>query len=336
MQQEIQHLIDKALSESPLSKDEIVSMLAVSDHSEEAFAIRAAAAGAMRSRTNNAAAIFGQIGFEMHPCSANCEFCSFAAEYTGLSGMKLTDEEIAAATQNFTGRGDLYGLYLMMMADYDIDEFLEKVAVVKANVSGPTKIISNVGDTSVEDFIRMKDAGVDAVYHCWRLGEGDVTPFDPEERKRTLLNAKEAGLDVLDAVEPIGPEHTNEELAEHILFSIEIGSIQSGCMKRTPVPGTPFEGKGTITDFRLSHIVAVQALANISAKNLPILGIHEYTPMGYISGANMITAETGVNPRDTAEDTSEGRGLDIPTCREFMRQCGFTKLMLGDDTLVDL
>ncbi|MBQ9955739.1 MAG: hypothetical protein IJO87_10015 [Eggerthellaceae bacterium] len=336
MNQNIQRLIDKALSETPLSKDDVVTLLSVPDYSEEAFAMRSAAAHGMRSRTNNAAAIFGQIGFEMHPCSANCQFCSFAADYTCLSGVKLTDEEIVAATRNFTGRGDLYGLYLMMMADYRIDEFLEKVALVKANVTGPTKIISNVGDSSVEDFRRMKEAGVDAVYHCWRLGEGEVTPFSAEERKQTMRNAKEAGLDIMDAVEPIGPEHTNEELAEHILFSIELGSIQSGCMKRTPVPGTPFADRGTITDFRLSHIVAVQALANIAARNIPILGIHEYTPMGYISGANMITAETGVNPRDTAEETSQSRGLDIPTCREFMRQCGFTKLMLGDDTLIDL
>lgn len=96
-----------------------------------------------------------------------------------------------------------------------------------------------MGDTRIENLICMKEAGIETVYHCWRLGEGDVTPFDPEERKRTLLNAKEAGLDVLDAVEPIGPEHTSDEFAERIFFSIETGNIQSGCMKRTLIPGMP-------------------------------------------------------------------------------------------------
>ncbi|WP_207636542.1 hypothetical protein [Desulfitobacterium hafniense] len=31
-----------------------------------------------------------------------------------------------------------------------------------------------------------------------------------------------------------------------------------------------------------------------------------------VSGANNIGAETGVNPRDTAADTTKGRGLYIP------------------------
>lgn len=334
MNKEIQAIIDKALAGIPLEKGEVVELLSCPETSEEAFAIRNAAAYAMRKHTNNAAALFGQIGFEMHPCAANCGFCSFAQDYTCMSSVKLTDEQIAAATRSFTGSGELHTLYLMMMDDYDIDEFLEKVAVVRANLGGPTRLVSNVGDTSYEGFVRMREAGLDGVYHCWRLGEGVDTPFDPELRKQTLRNAKAAGLDVLDAVEPIGPEHTNEEIAEHILFSIELGSVQSGSMKRIPVPGTPFADKGCITDFRLSHIVAAQALANISAGNFPWLGIHEPSPIGYASGANMISAETGVNPRDTAENTV--RGLDVAACREMMRQCGFTKLALGDGSLVDL
>ena len=163
-----------------------------------------------------------------------------------------------------------------------------------------------------------------------------VTPFSDEARKQTLVNAKEANLVVLDAVEPIGPEHTAEELAEHILFDIEIGCIQTGSMKRIPVPGTPFEGTPMITDLRLATIVAAQALAVANLDRVPWLGIHEPSPIGYASGANLITAETGFNPRDAAEDTSASRGLDIPACREILRQAGFAQLVRGDGSRVDL
>ncbi len=336
MDRQIVEIINKALDGTPLKQQEIVTMLDCPDTSEEAFEIRAKAAWAMRERTSNAGVVFGQIGLEMHPCEANCSFCSFAKDYTQLSNIEISDEALIASTENFTGDGNLFGLWLMMMATYDLDKFLDKLAIVKEHVSGPTNIYSNVGDTSREDFEKMKKAGIDGVYHCWRLREGTDTPFDPEKRKQTLINAKEAGLDVLDAVEPIGPEHTNDEIAEHILFSIEMKTIQSGSMKRIPVPGTPFEDRGMITDFRLAQIVAAQALANISYDNICWLGIHEPSPLGYMSGANMITAETGVNPRDTAEDTSKSRGLDIAACRDILRQCGFTKLAKGDGTLIDM
>lgn len=42
-------------------------------------------------------------------------------------------KQLQKPTRNFTGGDDLYGLYLMTMADYDLDEFLRKVEIVKRN-----------------------------------------------------------------------------------------------------------------------------------------------------------------------------------------------------------
>ncbi len=334
--QEIRDIINKAYDGATIGKADLVKLLSCEDISEEAFAIRAAGGHLMREKTNNAGVIFGQIGIEMHPCEANCSFCSFAADYTGMEPMRMDDEGIAAATENFTGSGDLYGLWLMAMATYDLEKYIDAVKIAKANLGGPTNLYSNVGDTSREGFEAMKEAGIDGVYHCWRLREGIDTPFSDDQRKQTLVNAREVGLDVLDAVEPIGPEHTPEEIAEHMLFDVEIGCIQTGSMKRVPVPGTPFENKGSITDLRLATIVAAQALLVANQERIPWLGIHEPSPIGYSCGANMITAETGFNPRDTAEDTSAGRGMDIPACRSVLRQAGFTQLVRGDGTRVEM
>lgn len=110
-----------------------------------------------------------------------------------------------------------------------------------------TNIYSNVGDTSREDFVRMKEAGIAGVYHICRLGEGEVTNLDPQTRMATIRNAIDAGLEVPNAVEPIGPEHTPEVLAEQIGLMKSTKPIQTGVMKRINVPGTPFEGTGKIT-----------------------------------------------------------------------------------------
>lgn len=328
----IKAIVGKALDGGRITKPELIELLEVEDNSADAFFIRAAGGYLMRQRTDNAAVIFAQIGLEMHPCEANCKFCSFAQDYTGMQAMRLDDEAIVAATHDFTDSGDLYGLWLMTMASYDLEKYLDAVRLVKANLGGPTNIYSNVGDTSREDFELMKAAGIDGVYHCWRLGEGTETPFSDEQRKQTLANAREAGLVVLDAVEPIGLEHSAAELAEHIMFDIEIGAIQTGSMKRIPVPGTPFEGTPMITDLRLATIVAAQALTVANLDEVPWLGIHEPSPIGYVSGANLITAEAGFNPRDEQAETSANRGLDIPACRNILRQAGFTSVVRGDGT----
>ncbi|WP_157384363.1 hypothetical protein [Desulfitobacterium hafniense] len=43
----------------------------------------------------------------------------------------------------------------------------------------------------------------------------------------------------------------------------------------------------------------------------PWVPVHGANYIGFVSGANSICAETGVNPRDTTADTSKGRGLDV-------------------------
>lgn len=152
----------------------------------------------------------------------------------------------------------------------------------------------------------------------------------------TIRNAIDAGLEVLNAVEPIGPEHAPETLAEQIELMKSTSPIQTGVMKRINVPGTPFEGTGEVTSYELALICAVQCLAHVNVDPLPWIGHHEPTPICYASGSNLITAETGVNPRDTAEDTSTNRGMDLTDCRTMLYEAGYTHLCKGDGMLVDL
>ena len=336
MDKEIRKIIDRAYEGLELTKAECIALLSVGDASEEAFAIRGAASGIIRARNGNAGYLFGQIGIACAPCEANCSFCSFAEDHTRFGTMHMDAETVIQKTKEFTYNGDLYGLYLMAMHKYDLEHFLESVKLAGQNLNGSTLMFSNVGDTSYEDFVEMKTAGISGVYHCWRLGEGTDTRIDPEQRKQTMLNAKKAGLEVLDALEPIAPEHTPEQMAEHILFSRELETFQCGAMKRISVPGTPFEGKPEISPFTLSKIIAAQVLTFASMKRMPIMAVHEPNIMGYMPGANMVCAESGVNPRDIASDTKENRGWDIGRCRELLKESGYEHIMLGNGTKIEI
>ena len=329
-------IIDRAWDGKAPSKEELAYLLALPPSSPEACAVRAAADGIMRQRTGNAAVIFAQIGYACHPCPANCSFCSFAKDHTSLQAFRMSDEEIVEAVKSFTQDGDLFGLWIMAMADYDIEDYLHVIKLVRETAPACTNIYSNVGDTSYEDFLRMKEVGITGVYHISRLGEGEVTNLRPETRMKTIQNAIDAGLDILNAVEPIGPEHTPEVLAEQIELMKSTNPIQTGVMKRINIPGSPFEGTGEINSYELSLIAAVQCLAHVEVEPLPWIGHHEPTPICYVSGSNLITAETGVNPRDTAAETNGHRGMDLTDCRQMLYDAGFTTLRRGDGTTVEL
>lgn len=329
-------IIQHAYEGQAATQEECKYLLSFPAASPEAFAMRAAAASIQRAKTDNSAVIFAQIGVECSPCAADCAFCSFGASHTGLKPFRMSDEAIVAAVEGFCGDGDLYGLWIMAMADYDLDFYLHVVKLVREHAPAQTNLYSNVGDTSYEDFCKMKEAGIDGAYHICRLGEGTHTKLDPNTRYETMRNAQRAGLDLLDAVEPIGPEHTPEQLVEKMFQSREYSPIQTGSMKRIAVPGTPFEDKGEINHFFLSQVVAVQCLALLDLPRAPWIGIHEPCEAGYVSGANLITAETGVNPRDTAAETSENRGMDMDACRRMLYDTGFTSLCKGDGSRIPL
>ena len=104
--------------------------------------------------------LFAQIGVSCHPCPANCSFCSFAKDYTQMQPFTMADEDIVAAVKSFTQDGDLFGLWIMSMADYDIDEYCRIVRLVRETAPACTNLYSNVGDSSLEDFLKMKEAGI--------------------------------------------------------------------------------------------------------------------------------------------------------------------------------
>ena len=343
MDAKVQELIARAHEGVAPSYEETVYLLSLDEASPEATAVRGAANDIVRAKTGNACAMWGQIGIDMYPCEADCQFCSFAKSTTCFTEhVTMPVDEVVKRAKEFTKGGDLYGLWLMCMNTYDEDYFLEVVKAVKAVIPPQTLLFSNIGDTDVEYFKKLKAAGLDGAYHVKRLGEGELTKIAPERREATIAAAHEAGLRVQDCCEPIGAETTNEAIATR-LFEIQKRNEEygihdgSGVMKRNSVPGTRFEGMGNeITDLRLALIGAVQVFVMANQADMPWFAIHEPNTVSLLSGGNDICAETGFNPRDTAEDTAGNHGLDVPAVRSMFYQAGFSTIVCGDGTRIAL
>lgn len=332
----LKQIIERAYDQKAPARDEVKFMLEFSETSMEAKIIRAAADDIIRRNSDNSAIILGQIGVDVSKCPGGCKFCTFGDDHTGVEPARLTKEELQQKAREFVDGGDLYGLYLMAMHDYELPVIIDAVEAAKEVTPDTTQIWVNIGDTDVDSFKELKRHGVKGAYHVCRINEGIDTKLKKEDRIKTMDNALAAGLELYTCLEPIGPEHTPEVLTENMFIGIERGIFQHAAMRRVAVPGTPLAKYGQISELRLAQIVAVVGLASFTLPTMAYLGVHEPMTLGYTSGANIITAESGGNPRDVSEDTAKGRGMDMNACRKMMLECGFSYLRRGDESKIPL
>lgn len=324
-------VLEKALTGDYPDKEDCKYLLNFHEASLEASLTRAAANELIRRKNQNTAIILGQVGICASECEGSCKFCTFGEGHATVAPFRLTQEEIRQKVLSFCDKDDLYGLFLMTMHDYDLYYFLDAVKTAQSVINPLTKVWANVGDSGSPAFREMKKAGIDGIYHVCRLGEGVDTKLNPKDRVKTMEKALDAGLKLYTCLEPIGPEHTPEELVENMFIGIDLHCTQHAAMRRTATPGTPLANKGQISELRLAQIVAVVALAAYNSPNMTHIGVHEPNQLAYVSGANIITAETGANPRDTILETSKNRGMDMAACRKMLLECGFSVYQLQEE-----
>jgi biotin synthase len=314
----INELIMKSQGGDVLSRDELVYLLSLAPDSAETYMVMAEATRLSKELSEGKAEVHAQFAVNLAPCSCNCLFCSFA-EINGVfsAETELTPVQAVTYARQFEHDG-ANAVYMMSTAKYPFERFIEISKEVKKNLKSETTLIANVGDLSHRNAVRLKDAGYTGVYHAVRLREGKDTSLSVEKRKQSINNFKEVGLEVGTCVEPVGPEHTNEELAEMIEFTASFNPSYSGAARRIPIPGTSIAKRGIINEMRMSQIVAVTRLGIPRS----VIGncTHEPCTLGAIAGANLFWAEVGANPRDIKEKTEEGRGETVSSCRSIFQE----------------
>jgi biotin synthase len=333
---EVDRILQRSLDGHVPSREDCVALLRFPSDSLEARALMAVADTVSRRRFGNEAILLGQVGIETAPCPGNCGFCVFGEAHTQFQRNRLSLEEVLVRARAFAEGGDLYALFLMTMHDFDVEELLEVVSGVRNSLPPQTQIVVNIGDFDAAQAKELRTVGVQGAYHVCRLREGTDTALSPEERKKTFRIIRNAELDFYYCCEPIGPEHTPEELVEQLFLGIEYGCFQHAAMRRVYVPGLPLSSKGQITELRLAQVVAVVALATLGCWETQNIAVHEPNLLGLAAGANVVYAESGANPRDTEPDTSSHRGLDMAAARKMLYEAGFTALRLGDGRTISL
>jgi biotin synthase len=317
----VNEMVNKVFDGHFITREEIVSLLKMDPHSLDGGFVISAANAITRTASQGKAEIHAQIGMNLSPCPNNCSFCAFAAKNGVFKDKKkLSVEEIVQMALRAEA-DEANALFFMTTHDYPFGEYIEISKEVRKKLKPETVMIANIGDFGHGDGRRLREAGYSGIYHAVRMGEGRDTQIAPETRLNTIKAAHDAGLLIGTCVEPIGPEHSVEEIADKILIGREMNPCYSGAMRRIPIPGSDLSRHGMISESRLAFLVAVVRLA--MGRDLTGNCTHEPNLLGATAGANLFWAEVGTNPRDTESETSKGRGLDVKSCIEMFQEADF-------------
>lgn len=316
MNSQIKEYLNKAEAGGELSKPEIQALFSVPVLSEEYFRILWAARSVSAEAAQGLAEVHAQVGINSGPCPRNCAFCSFASCH-GIfkTNTVLGLEEVIERCDHFK-RAGANAIYLMMTANFNFAEFLKIGREVRSALGPEAVLLANTGDFGREGAEALRQAGFQGIYHAVRLGEGKVTLIKPEIRWRTIRAAKEEGLVIATCVEPVGREHSIEELAEMTLLTRDMGPIFSGAARRIPIPGTELASEGIVSEAEMALILAVVRLA--IGYDVPLNCTHEPNGMGVLAGANILWVEEGSNPRDVQKQTS--RGYSVEGCQTILKE----------------
>lgn len=311
----------KCLAGEALSRGEIVSLLGVETGSADDEYLRSAAREAAAKIAGGRGYIWCAVGMDYAPCTMNCKFCSFGEKWGIVREPRhVGQEEIFSHVRQYAENGAAY-VILRTTEFYDLDRLLGFIPEIRAKIPGGYAIVLNTGELDAAAAAKAKAAGVYGVYHALRLREGTDTPFNPAERIATMKNVSASGMTLVSLVEPLGCEHTDEEIADSFLNAAACGAKICGAMARFPVEGTPFGSSPMISGTRLAHVVAALRLSGGSA--VRDICVHKATPEALESGANVMVVESGAIPRDSNFSESEWAGVGMERARNMLKEAGY-------------
>lgn len=315
-------ILDRSLSGEQITPSEAHELMGYAPGTPEVYAMMWAANKLTREMTGGQAVVSVQIGLDHGPCPENCKFCSLSAEAALFEPSELSLDEVVGLARGAVAEG-ASGVGLMATAALDFDRYIRLAEAVVEAVGEETRVGANIADFGPAEARRLKSVGIAGVYHAVRLREGVDTGITPERRQATISAARDAGLPVGYWVDPVGPEHTADEIIAAMYDAKAVAPHGGGVCERVPVPGSAIgDGSGRLSRQELARLVAITRL--VVGRDGNSVGHHEPNILCMCAGASNVCVEIGANPRDRAVDSSRGRGITVAKAREMLESCGYT------------
>jgi biotin synthase len=317
----VARIIDRCLDGEMVGRAELITLLSVDAESDAVQPIYEAGREAARRFVNNEARLWASLGLNFAPCPMSCSFCAFGEKWGVVkTAGEMPHEQALAWAVKFAQAG-MKWLSLRTTEDYPLDKLCELAHRIGEATENGIELVANTGEFDAEGSRRLREAGFTTIYHVMRMREGIDTGIPPEDRRKTLAAIRDSDLKLAFLIDPIGPEHNAEELADTFLCALEYGATLSGAMARVPIPGTPLAHYGQIGDRKLALITAVTRL--VGGPRVPDICVHPHSELAVRAGANTVVVETGAVPRDTEEIDVEWQGFTCEKAWSLMAAAGY-------------
>jgi biotin synthase len=264
--------------------------------------------------------VWAAIGVDAMPCPMGCGFCSHAAQWQAYRDeTALSFEEVAELAEQASRAGADF-VALRTTQFYGIERLCDLGHRVRRRIADDVRLVVNTGESNVDDIKALMDAGYTTAYHVVRLREGTDTGHSVEMRVATLDAIAAAGMELQYLIEPLGPEHTAEEILTEARRAREYGAIGTGVMARVPVMGTPLAHLGQVSENYVRRVAAVARLEYPQGGRF--LCVHPPAPSSLTAGCNTVVVEQAANPRDSGSSAGPWRSFDLPAARAALKAAG--------------
>jgi biotin synthase len=316
---DVEVILERGSGGEGIDRQQALTLMALALHTKEAYALMETANRLSRDQFNGKGENHFHIGVNVAPCPMNCLFCSLTQK-AGIfqKSVNFSDEQILSWAQHAEEHG-ADALNIMTTGTFSFNRLLRIGRMLKKAVKVP--LVANTRDINHGEGEALLEAGFVGAYHALRLGEGRDTPLKPENRIETFRVLKDVGLQWMNCVEPVGPEHSHEEIVDLMLLARRYGATYSGVMRRINFPGSPMAKFGMISELEMAKMVAVSRLVMGTLPRAHCT--HEPHSASLLAGANLFFPEVGASPRDGEEDTEKGRGRSVERCHAIQKEMGW-------------
>lgn len=317
----IERAHESALQGRILDRDSITALLDLDPDSPAAEKLGQTARSVAAEIAGNRGSVWASIGVDFKKCPMNCSFCSFGEKWDIVTEeYEWNTDDIIDFARKFVSGGARW-ITLRTTQFYGIERLAELAKKVRNAVPGEYELVANTGEFDKVNAEFLFKAGFQVVYHTLRLGEGIDTKFAAKERTTTLEVIQNSDLKLAFLVEPVGVEHSSEEMADIFLTGMKYGATLTGAMARVPVKGTPLADLPAVSERRLAQVVAVTRLA--AGRNAPDICVHPPSQLAMEWGANVVVVENGAVPRATGNSCNEWQCFDLDTAKKWFTNAGY-------------
>lgn len=283
-------IIEKAINEHLLSKDEIIKILIDPSCNSELFA----AADFVREKyVGNEVHLRALIEFSNF-CKNNCLYCGLRRDNKDVQRYRLTEADVFGMAKYASEAMELKTVVLQSGEDmfFSKDTLCSIIAKIKTL---PVALTLSIGEKSLEEYVAYKQAGADRF--LLRIETSDKKLYednDPnmswEERVQCLSDIKKSGLEVGSGSLVGLPNQSIESLADDVLFFKQIEADMIGIGPFIPHPSTPLaKCNGGKLDLALKMMALTRLL-------LPDINIPATTAMETLAANGQIMAlKAGAN-----------------------------------------